>query len=93
MATTKPAWADSDKLIGRIPQGADLELHVKETKIEGHTFLNLRDYVPSTKEYGKGTLLRLNDLPRLLEFLNERADYHFGRGGPIAGQQTLPGME
>jgi hypothetical protein len=84
--------AEKDKLIGRISQGIDLELHVKETKIDGLTFINIRDYVPSTQEYGQGALIRLQDLGRLMEHLGERYDYHFGRGGPVAGQQKLPKM-
>lgn len=87
--TTSP-WVESEKLIGRIKQGADLELHIKETKIDGLKFINIRDYVPSTEEYGQGALIRLDHLPTLLEYLNERADYHFGRSGkPTAGQQSL----
>lgn len=82
-------WAEKDKLIGRIPQGADLELHVKETKIEGMTFVNIRDFVPSTKEYGQGSLIRVSDLPRLMEHLQQLNDYHHYRGGPVKGQQPL----
>ncbi|HET7110262.1 MAG TPA: hypothetical protein VFI41_05285 [Gemmatimonadales bacterium] len=89
--TATPTWAD-DKMIGRVRQGADLELHIKETKVDGLKFINIRDYVPSTKEYGQGTLIRLEHLPSILEFLNERAEYHFGRGGPVKGQQSLPGV-
>jgi len=90
----KPAWADSDKRLGRIGQGADLELHVKETKVEGQTFINIRDFVPSARQYGKGTLIRKNDLPALLEILNQYADDQWGRSGrPTAGQQSLSGME
>lgn len=86
------AAAEKDKLIGRIQQGADLQLHIKETTIEGLKFINIRDFVPSTKEYGQGALIRLEHLPQVLEHLNERASYHFGRGGPVAGQQGLPGI-
>jgi len=90
----KPAWADTDKRLGRVPQGIDRELHVREVKIENMTFVDIRDYIPSLKEYGKGALIRRNDLPNLLEILNQYADYHFGRTGKqTAGQQALPGME
>lgn len=86
-------WAESDKLIGRIIQGADLELHVKETKIDGVTFVNIRDFVPSTKEYGQGALINIRHLPMVLEHLAERNEYHNGRTGrPTPGQQSLPGI-
>ena len=90
--TTTGSWTQSDKLISRIQQGADLELHVKETKIDGLTFINIRDFVPSTKEYGQGTLINVRHLPYVLESLLERNEYHNGRGGPVAGQQSLPGV-
>lgn len=85
-------WAEDDKVIGRVLQGADLELHVKETKINGVTFINIRDYVPSTQEYGQGALINVRHLPHVMEFLTERNEYHNGRGGPVAGQQSFPGV-
>lgn len=96
MATTtpsetelKPVWADSEKRLGRIQAGADLELHIKETKIEGQTFINIRDYIPSAKQYGKGALIRHDHLSRVLEILNQYHSDNHWRGGPVAGQQEL----
>lgn len=91
MSTTS-TWTEGDKVLGRIQQGPDLELHVKETKIDGLTFINIRDFVPSTKEYGQGTLINIRHLPYVLEHLVERNDYHNGRSGPVKGQQSLPGI-
>jgi hypothetical protein len=92
MTMSVATWAEGDKLIGRIVQGADLELHIKETKIDGVTFINIRDFVPSTKDYGQGALINIRHLPYLLEHLAERNEYHHGRGGPMVGQQSFPGM-
>lgn len=80
----------SDKLICSFPKAADLTTRVKITRVDGREFLNIRDYVPSTKTYGKGVLIpmeRLQDLREALEGV--QATHGVGNGKPGEGQAAL----
>lgn len=41
-------------LIRAIPKGSDLETHVRRIEVDGQSFVELRDYVPSLGEYRRG---------------------------------------
>lgn len=88
MTTTEEATPTRERLYARYKKGADLELHVKVTWINGLEFVNLRDYVPSTQEYGKGVLFPTHLLEYVLETLQQvHGDRSTGgRPGPGQGQ-------
>lgn len=44
-------------VIAKVPAGDDVEVHVRVDKVEGETLVEVRDYVKSTKEYGRGAIL------------------------------------
>ena len=45
------------KVFAKVPKADDLEVHVRFRKVEGQRFADIRDYVPSTKQYGRGILI------------------------------------
>lgn len=83
-----------DKVYSKLSKGSDLQLHIKVTKADGLEMVNLRDFVPSLKLYGRGVLFDVQMLPQVIEELQElQRQVGNGRAGVHAGQQTLPGME
>lgn len=90
MATGLSKQPTRDKLYAKYRKGPDLELHIKVTWIDGLEFVNLRNYVPSTKEYGKGVLFPSHMLPWIVEELGELQRL-IGTSGarPGVGQQNL----
>lgn len=42
------------KVISREKVADDLELHVTRISVSGEIFIEVRNYVPSLKEYGRG---------------------------------------
>lgn len=57
------------KLMAKIPKERDLELHIRKTSILDVEFVDIRDFYPSTGEYGRGILIERHTLPRLIEEL------------------------
>ena len=84
-----------DKVYSKIPKDGETELHVKITKADGLELVNLRDFIPSLKLYGRGVLFDVALLPRVSEELQEleRQVGNGHRAGVTPGQQKLPGME
>lgn len=68
MATTSPI---RHKLYSRIPKGSDVELHIKITKADGQELVNIRDFIVSLKQEGRGILFDANLLPTVIEELQE----------------------
>lgn len=48
------------EVIARVKKAEDLEVHTCRARVDGVTVLDIRDYVPSTREYGRGTSLPWN---------------------------------
>ncbi len=48
------------KVLAKVVKADDLEVHTCEAKMGGVTVLDIRDYVPSTGLYGRGTTLPWN---------------------------------
>lgn len=44
-------------VLSRIPKADDLEVHVSKATLNGVVVIDVRDYVPSLKKYGRGTTL------------------------------------
>lgn len=93
MAAVTDTNKSKEKVYATLTKGADLQLRVKVTWIDGLEFVNLRDYIPSTGEDGKGILFPLHMLPRVLEELAEvERQRGTGRGRPGSGQGKLTGV-
>lgn len=45
---------ESAEVLSTIRKTADLETHVRLVEVDGVSVLELRDYIPSLKEYGRG---------------------------------------
>ncbi len=92
MAAPKPF---KDKVYSKLGKGSDLQLHIKITKADGLEMVNIRDFIPSLKLYGRGVLFDVALLPEVIEQLQE-LERQVGIRQPAsagAGQQQLPGME
>lgn len=50
----------SVRVIQTVPKTGDLETHLRVVEVEGVRVVELRDYVPSLGEYGRGYWLPLN---------------------------------
>lgn len=56
-----------------IPKAADMECHLRVVEVEGIEVLELRDYILSSKTYGRGYWVPLND-NSLFSLINGFAD-------------------
>lgn len=84
MALTKP------KIWSRIHKERDLDLLIRTRKVLGTEFVELRDYIPSTKTDSRGILIDKHLLPQVIESLQD-LQAHLGVGNGRAGsnQQSL----
>jgi hypothetical protein len=48
------------KVLARVVKADDLEVHTCKAMLDGVTVLDIRDYIPSTGLYGRGTTLPWN---------------------------------
>jgi hypothetical protein len=84
----------NSRLQKRFNKGADLEMHISFTTIDGLEFVELRDFIVSLGEYGKGYLFPSGRLSEVIEVLQDMERYNSTAGGrPGKGQQKLPGFE
>lgn len=68
MSTTKQK---QPKVQARIKKAKDLEAHVTTQFVAGVEFVEIRDYVPSTKTYGRGATFERRHLPEFVEALSD----------------------
>lgn len=47
-------------VLAKVQKAEDLEVHTCRAVIDGVTVLDIRDFIPSTGEYGRGTSLPWN---------------------------------
>lgn len=47
-------------MLAKVQKAEDLEVHTCRAVIDGVTVLDIRDFIPSTGEYGRGTSLPWN---------------------------------
>jgi hypothetical protein len=45
------------QVLGRVTKADDLEVHTCKARLDGVTVLDIREYVPSLRQYGRGTTL------------------------------------
>lgn len=48
------------KVLAIVSKAEDLEVHTCKASLNGVTVLDIRDFIPSTKTYGRGTTLPWN---------------------------------
>jgi hypothetical protein len=84
----------TSRLQRKFRKGRDLEMHISFTRIEGLEFVELRDFIPSADEYGKGYLFPSRMLTEVLEVLVDMDRYNSTAGSrPGQGQGSFPGMD
>jgi hypothetical protein len=66
-----PKGMRDSRPIARLRKAEDLELHVKVTRVDGLALVNIRDYVPSSKQYGHGVVFPASLLPQVSAALAE----------------------
>lgn len=59
----------SEKLVGALPRGTDLEVHVRVLEVEGASLVDIREFVVGTETYGRGVLLDKGDVKELGKLL------------------------
>lgn len=61
------------RVVQTIPKAADLECHMRVVEIEGVRVVEMRDYIPSLKTYGRGywVPLRTDEVFALINGLTE----------------------
>ena len=42
------------KVLCKIGKGTDMEAHLRTVTVDNVTFVEIRDYIPSAQEYGRG---------------------------------------
>lgn len=86
MALSKP------KIWTRIHKERDLDLLVRTQSVLGTEFVELRDFIPSTKTESRGVLIEKRLLPQVIEALQD-LQQHFGTSGRAGvGQGVLDGV-
>lgn len=53
--------ASKARVVGDILKAPDLRAHVRVVEVEGMKVVEVRDYIPSLKEYGRGYWLPLTE--------------------------------
>jgi hypothetical protein len=48
------------QVLAKVTKADDLEVHTCKARLDGVVVLDIRDYIPSTKTYGRGTTLPWN---------------------------------
>jgi len=51
----------STLLIGSIPKASDMECHVRIVEVDAVKVVELRDYIPSLQEYGRGYWMPMDE--------------------------------
>lgn len=90
MTTTAPI---KSKVYGRLNKEPDVQLHIKVTKADGLELVDLRDFIVSLKQYGRGILFESRLLPQVIEELVELQRQIGTTPYAMEGEQKLPGME
>lgn len=57
------------RVIARIEEDRDLEVHVSVLTTEGHDYVEIREYVPSLKQYGRGITVPVRLVQPILDAL------------------------
>lgn len=63
------------KLMVKFAKERDLECHVRKLTIFDTEFVEVRDFIPSTKTYARGFLIEAQHLDRLIEALQTTREH------------------
>jgi hypothetical protein len=77
------------KVMSKLRKEADLEAHVRTQWAGGHEFVEIRDYIPSTKTYGRGFVIERNKLGDLIVQLQATEE---SLGGRQTSDAEIPGQ-
>ena len=83
-----------EKVMTKISIAPDLQLHIKITKADGLELVNLRQFIPSLKKYGRGVAFESHLLPQVVEGLLDLKGHVSGfdfPSSPGEGQGSLFG--
>lgn len=58
-------------LASSLTRGPDLELHVRTIEVDGEELLDIREYVPSAENYGRGVTVPASLRKQLIAALKE----------------------
>lgn len=87
--TKKPKAPKEPKVHAKIGKERDLEAHVRTQWVLNTEFVEIRDYIPSTKTYSRGFVIERHKLPDLIESL---ADLQDRLGGARTSAAEIPGQ-
>ena len=76
------------KLHDRLKKSPDFELHIRTVKVDGVEAIELRDFIPSEKWYGRGVNFAPSALPDVIEAL-KRLQKHYGSNTKAALRESL----
>jgi hypothetical protein len=63
----------TEQLIGSLEKAADLEIRVRNLAVDGESFVDVREYVPSSDTYGRGLLVPKAQARPLVKILMDAA--------------------
>lgn len=69
LTTGVPSVPFTAELVGALPKGNDLEVHVRTVASDGEEFFDIREYVPSSETYGRGLLIPMAQRAALKKLL------------------------
>jgi hypothetical protein len=77
------------KVHARFKKGPDFELHLRTLREDGVELVELRDYIPSEKWYGRGVSFEPGNLPTVIEELQRLAKFNGGSAHPAGSKAAL----
>lgn len=78
------------KVMHKIKRGPDFEQHIRQVRAEGSEFVEIRDYVPSEKWYGRGVQIEPRHIQEVIDALRDVARI---TGWDGAGREAGPGQQ
>lgn len=58
-----------ERVVGSLDKGTDLLVRVRELSVDGESFVDVREFVPSSDTYGRGVMVPRAQLKNLLSLL------------------------
>lgn len=81
--------ASRTKVHAKFKKGSDFELHLRTVREDGVELVELRDYIPSEKWYGRGVSFAPAQLPDVIQELAHLAQYNGGSAHPAGAHEAL----
>lgn len=61
--------AVNETVVGEFEKGDDLLVRVRQLEVDGESFIEIREFVPSSDRYGRGLLIPSTQRQTLLKLL------------------------